>query len=168
METYHSRFVCDKLEEYKEEVHTIVNKAPEEERSYHRAHFLNATQMDPNIKYIILKSRLCQLFICNFEFQFSNLYDEPYPYSLIDSIVATRHYFTHYSPKKEAQSLKGEQLEYSIRIMRQVLEFYLLKEIGFSPEYIKNVINKRKNSLKGVVFRTNMREGNSQGKQNSL
>lgn len=168
LETYHSRFVCDKLEEFKEEVHIIVNKAPEEERNYHKAHFLNATQMDPNIKYIILKSRLCQLFICNFEFQFSNLYDEPYPYSLIDSIVATRHYFTHYSPKKEAQSLKGEQLEYSIRIMRQVLEFYLLKEIGFSPEYIENVINKRKSSLKGVIFRTSMREGNSQGKQNSL
>lgn len=147
LETYHSRFICDSLKEYKEKVDSILERCPDNERDIHREQFLSETQRDKNINYIILKSRLCDLFICNFEFSFLDFYDEKFPYLLIDSIVDTRHYFTHYSSKKEQKALRGKKLNYAIASMRQVLEFYLLKEIGFSLEYIKVVIGRRQEAI---------------------
>lgn len=147
LETYHARFVCDKLSIYKKNVKELLNQVPEAERDQHGKNFLSAAQTNKCVDYIILKSRLCDLFVCNFKYSFSNIYDEKYPYTLIDAIVDTRHYLTHYSAAKEQKALKGKDLESAVIIMRQVLEFYLLEQIGFDLEYIQTVINRRKGSF---------------------
>ncbi|NCC15350.1 MAG: hypothetical protein EOM28_03215 [Clostridia bacterium] len=147
LETYHARFVCDKLKDYKEKAQLLIDGRPETERELHKMQFLSTTQIDENIKYIILKSRLCDLFICNFQFEFCNFYEERFPYKLIDSIVDTRHYFTHYSSAKEQKALSGKNLNYGIRIMRLVLEFYILNEIGFSIDHIRKVIGRRQTTI---------------------
>lgn len=141
LETYHSRFVCDKLKQYKNRIENILSTVPEEIRNYHLKFLLSDAQ--EQIDYIILKSRLNDLMLAEFQIVFYNMSEEAFPYKFVDKVVDTRHYFTHYSKSKEGKALSGVELIVSCKILRVVLEYYLLKEIGFNQEYINSKIMER-------------------------
>lgn len=141
LETYHSRFICDKLKQYKKRIENILSEVPEEIRNYHLKFLLSDAQEQAD--YIILKSRLNDLMLAEFKIVFYNMSREAFPYKFIDKVVDTRHYFTHYSKSKEVKALSGIELIVSCRILRVMLEYYLLKEIGFNQEYINSKIRNR-------------------------
>ena len=114
-------------------------------KEYHRSYLYDETQ--ETVDYIILKSRLNDLALANFEFAFYNMSNKVHPYEFIDKIVATRHYFTHYAENKKSKSLQGDDLGIAYSILRLILSYYLLKEIGFEHEYIKDVVGQKQANI---------------------
>ena len=140
LETYHSRFICNKKEDYEKRVNDILKDVPEELKKSHYEYLFDKTQQDKNINYIILKSRLNDLMLANFDIVFFNMSNKAFPYEFVEKIVDTRHYYTHYSKSKEGKIFKGEELFFAINSLRIVLSYYLLIEIGFNKEFIDEKI----------------------------
>lgn len=147
LETYHSRFICNKKEDYEKRVNDILKDVPEELKKSHYEYLFDKTQQDKNINYIILKSRLNDLMLANFDIIFFNMSDKAFPYEFVEKVVDTRHYFTHYSKSKENKIFKGEELFFAINILRIVLSYYLLREIGFEKEFIEKKIKEMQKRL---------------------
>lgn len=140
LEIYHTIFVVDKLDEYNNLITTKLQSALPENKKLIKEFIYDDIQIKED--YILLKNRLLHLFmeslpISYFE-NFSNILN------FINSITDTRHYYTHYSRSKKYKALKGFELSISNIILQDLLESYILKEIGFQNEYIQN---HRKNSF---------------------
>ena len=90
---------------------------------------LSPTQMDKNCNYIILVSRLNDLFIGQYDGLFHNCYANGNNYA--QTIADTRHYYTHYGKSKEDKALKGEELIEAILILRLLLEYNIGLILGF-------------------------------------
>lgn len=73
--------------------------------------------------------------------------NKAFPYEFAEKVVDTRHCFTHYSKSKENKIFKGKELLFSIEILRSVLSYYLLKEIGFEKEFIKEKVRDMQTKL---------------------
>ena len=148
LETYHSRFICNKKEDYKRRVQDdILKDVPEELKKSHYEYLFDKTQQDKNTNYIILKSRLNDLMLANFDIIFFNMSNKAFPYDFVEKVVDTRHYFTHYSKSKENKIFKGKELLFAIEILRIVLSYYLLKEIGFEKEFVEKKIREMQTTL---------------------
>ena len=121
LETFHSRFFYnDKKKEYVNSVIERFGSLPNFE-TYEKL-LLCQTQMDPNCNYILLVSRLNDLFIGKNDGLFSEYYiKENYAQKIVD----TRHYYTHYGEKKEPKALKGNSLLDAIYILRLLLEYHI-------------------------------------------
>ncbi len=140
LEIYHTIFVVDKLDEYNNLITTKLQSALPENKKLINEFIYDDVQK--NEDYILLKNRLLHLFmeslpISYFE-SFTNILN------FINSITDTRHYYTHYSRSKKYKALKGFELSISNIILQDLLESYILKEIGFQNE---NIQNHRKNSF---------------------
>ena len=140
LEIYHTIFVVDKLDEYNNLITTKLQSALPENKKLINEFIYDDVQK--NEDYILLKNRLLHLFmeslpISYFE-SFTNILN------FINSITDTRHYYTHYSQSKKYKALKGFELSISNIILQDLLESYILKEIGFQDE---NIQNHRKNSF---------------------
>ncbi len=61
---------------------------------------------------------------------------------LVKNIVCTRHYFTHYNPKKENKALKGRELFDACLKLEVIFQITLLMRIGFSDSQIKTIITR--------------------------
>lgn len=147
LETYHSRFICNKKEEYEKRVNDILKDVPEELKESHYEYLFDKTQQDKNINYIILKSRLNDLMLANFDIKFFYMSNKAFPYEFVEKVVDTRHYYTHYSKTKENKIFKGEELLFAINILRIVLSYYLLMEIGFEKKFVKEKIRTMQEKL---------------------
>jgi len=146
LETYHSRFKCGKkVKKYIKRINTILSKCPEGVKEEHLKHLVSDVQKEND--YIILKSRLSDLLLAEFEFVFYKFGRRFWPYEFVDKVVNTRHYYTHYSESKESKAMKGVDLLVASKILRTVLEYYLLKEIGFEQEYIKEKIRYKQDQI---------------------
>lgn len=140
LEIYHTIFVVDKLDEYNNLITTKLQSALPENKKLINEFIYDDVQK--NEDYILLKNRLLHLFmeslpISYFE-SFTNILN------FINSITDTRHYYTHYSRSKKYKALKDFELCISNIILQDLLESYILKEIGFQNE---NIQNHRKNSF---------------------
>lgn len=124
VETFHSRFFYgDKKKKYVASV---------QERFQSTQHWellenllLSKTQMDKNCNYIILLSRLNDLFVGEYDGLFCEFYLEDPEYA--QRIADTRHYYTHYGKEKEEKALKGDELLDAIYILRLLLEYHVCK-----------------------------------------
>ena len=106
LETYHSRFVTNDMEIFRDRIDNIIlSQVPEENKEPYRKLLL----AEPK-KFITLRSRIADLMVANFEIIFDtgeiNRMDFP------KVIALTRNYYTHY--------------------LLHILEFYILKELGFT------------------------------------
>ena len=127
IETFHSRFFYnDKKKNYVKSV---------QERFGSKNNFdsikkllLNDTQMDENCNYIILVSRLNDLFIGKYDGLFYEFYGDDPLYA--QTIADTRHYYTHYGKSKESKALKGDDLVDAIYILRWLLEYNVCLVLG--------------------------------------
>ena len=61
---------------------------------------------------------------------------------LIDSIMKTRNYLTHYDSKSEAKAAKGRVLEFLCVKMNALFRLHFLKLIGFNEQEIDAIVDK--------------------------
>lgn len=126
LETFHSRFFYDnKKKEYIKSVNERFGSSQNFET--YKKLLLCQTQMDENCNYIILVSRLNDLFIRGNNGLFREYYlEENYAQKIAD----TRHYYTHYGEQKESKALKGNALLDAIYILRLLLEYHICLILG--------------------------------------
>lgn len=139
LETYHSRFVCrGTLSEFKQRIENIILKdVPEGNREYYRKILLANSQ-----RKITLQSRIADLLLADFAVHFytGEISYEDFPMR----VVSTRNYYTHYDERKRDQIIPDEDLQYYLSILKYILEYYMLKELGFSDvEFRKQCISEK-------------------------
>src|SRR5699024_7292344 len=136
LETYHSRRIANSLGNYKQRVEEILEIRTKVFREGDREFLLGESK-----KFVTLKGRLADLMIADYRFWFRTgefrLLEFP------QVIATTRNYYTHYDQKLEDKALKDENLITAFHILRNILEFYLLKEFGFREDFIHERIRER-------------------------
>ncbi len=143
LEFYHTRFIAEDLESYKQKI---------EEKYKNRPILLNYifdnTQLQSD--YVILKSRLIDLILnSNILYFFNPIINLCY---FAQSITDTRHYYTHYNIGKREKALKETELSIATVVLNTLLEYYLLKELGFDKQYLDKFTRDRLNLIKKVVI----------------
>ena len=128
LETYHSRFVTNDMEIFRDRIDNIIlSQVPEENKEPYRELLL----AEPK-KFITLRSRIADLMVANFEIIFDtgeiNRMDFP------KVIALTRNYYTHYDEqiKKTDKVLDNNELPIYTDILLHILEYYILNELGFT------------------------------------
>lgn len=97
--------------------------------------------------FIILRSRLIDIFTNDFELTKSaNMYINVIPFANI--LSDSRNYYTHYNDSKRNKCVVKDNLKYSILILEYSVSSYILKEFGFSLDYINK---KQKYTLDYIV-----------------
>ncbi|MFB4474261.1 HEPN domain-containing protein [Virgibacillus sp. SK37] len=129
LETYHSRRIAYSLHEFKERVEKLLELRPEAFRKQDRKFLLEGCR-----NFVVLRSRLADLLLADYRFIF---HTGEFKFIELPQLIAqTRNYYTHYNQKLEEKALKGEDLITAFHILRNILEFYLLKELGFKEDFI--------------------------------
>ena len=135
LETYHSRFITNNFEKYKERVENLV-KAYSAEKSEELRCFLMAKSKN----FITLESRLSDLLYAKGEIYFDTGEIKPNEFPAV--IAHTRNYYIHYDEliKEKHRVLTEEELQYYNRSLLQMLDYYILLELGFTDS---NVVKKK-------------------------
>ncbi|MGO3050040.1 hypothetical protein CD110_01705 [Staphylococcus casei] len=140
LETYHSRRIAFSLKDYKKRVEKLLKLSPESFHEKDRKFLLDGCR-----NFITLRSRIADLLLANYEFYF---YIGDFELQKFPSLIAnTRNYYTHYNPKQKDKVLKDEKLSDAFHILRNILEFYLLQELGFEEDFIHERISERIQSI---------------------
>ena len=143
LEFYHARFVVEDLESFKQKIEEKYEDKPELLN-----YILDKTQLQSD--YVVLKSRLIDLiFSSNILYFFNPIINFCY---FAQSITDTRHYYTHYNIGKREKALKETELSIATVILNTLLEYYLLKELGFNERYLDKVTRSRLNLIKKEVI----------------
>lgn len=128
LETYHSRFKTNNLNEFRKRIKTVILKDRPKEWVEKDITFLMAN----SYKFITLESRLADLLLAEFQIHFDTgdikYYDFP------NVITNTRNYYIHYdeSIKERGRILIDSELSIYNRSLLYMLEYYILIELGFS------------------------------------
>lgn len=147
LETYHSRFKTNNLNEFKKRIRTVILKDRPKEWVEKDRTFLMAN----SYKFITLESRLADLLLAEFQIHFDTgdikYYDFP------NVIANTRNYYIHYdeSIKERGRILTENELSIYNRSLLYILEYYILTELGFSN---KLMIIKKLNERWGRISET--------------
>ncbi|CAM3746871.1 HEPN domain-containing protein [Mesobacillus zeae] len=148
LETYHSRRIAYSLQDYKKRVEKLLEVRPETFRNQDREFLLDGCK-----DFVILRSRLADLLLADHRFIFHTG-----DFKLVEFpqlIAKTRNYYTHYNQKREDKTLKGEDLIIAFHILRNILEFYLLKELGFKEDFIHERTRER---IKPIMISNDIRK----------
>ena len=127
LETYHSRFITNDLDEFKSRIKEMLkNISPANAKSYHGYLLANSRT------FITLESRIADLLIANWKIHFDTGEIKHMDFPAV--IAHTRHYYTHYDERIKAKHkvLSEEELQFYNRSLLQILEYYILLELGFS------------------------------------
>lgn len=132
LETYHSRFVTNSIDEYRVKVDHLSKARPIE-----NAEELKKFLLANSNKFITLKSRLADLLFAdgNIFFDTGKIKRNDFP-----SVIAhSRNYYIHYdeSIKEKYRVLSEEELQIYNRALLQILEYYILLEFGFSVDTVE-------------------------------
>jgi hypothetical protein len=133
LETYHRRTSDEKLmdpSEFHSLVLTISESCPEE----------HAKWLDDRLKHgneISLRKRL-KLIIGPFKDKLGSNADRD---KLLNKIVDTRNYLTHYSENLKDIATDGEELLDLCQKMEVIFQLHFMKVIGFSDREIESVVN---------------------------
>ncbi|MBA4538461.1 hypothetical protein H1Z61_15310 [Bacillus aquiflavi] len=147
LETYHSRKIAYSLDDFKKRVDKLLEARPRAFWKTDKELLLGGCR-----NFVILKSRLADLLIADYKFIFhtGNFKLLEFP----NSIAQTRNYYTHYDQERENKALKGEELITAFHILRNILEFYLLRELGFKEDFIHERIRER---IKPIITSNDIR-----------
>lgn len=127
LETYHSRFITNDLDEFKSRIKEMLkNISPTNAKSYHGYLLANSRT------FITLESRIADLLLACWKIHFDTGEIRHMDFPAV--IAHTRHYYTHYdeSIKVKHKVLSEEELQFYNRSLLQILEYYILLELGFS------------------------------------
>ena len=132
LETYHSRFITNNIDEFKAKIDRLINEQPSD-----RAEELELFLLANSNKFITLESRLADLLFADgmIFFDTGKIHHKDFP-----SVIAhSRNYYIHYdeSIKEKYRVLSEEELGFYNRAIIQILEYYILLELGFSKESVE-------------------------------
>lgn len=127
LETYHSRFITNDLDEFKLRINELLQNTPTSNTEKYRGFLLANSR-----SFITLESRIADLLLASWKIHFDTgeIKHKDFP-----SVIAhTRHYYTHYDEKikEKHRVLSEEDLQFYNRSLLQMLEYYILLELGFS------------------------------------
>lgn len=136
LETYHSRFITNNLNTYKNRIQNVILKNRPQSCIATDTAFLMANSNS----FITLESRLADLLIANFEIAFDT--GDIRRYDFPEVIASTRNYLIHYNEKikQKKRVLTDEEIRIYNKTLFIILEFYLLKELGFTD--IESILHK--------------------------
>lgn len=144
LETYHSRFVTNSFDEFKTRIEYLVKGESQENAEKHRKYLMANSK-----RFITLESRLADLLVANREIYFDTGEIKREDFPLV--IAHSRNYYIHYdeSIKEKNRVLSEEELKIYNRSLLQILEYYILLELGFSEDHceIKNKLINRWGNL---------------------
>lgn len=127
LETYHSRFKTNNLNEFIERIEREFLKGRPKEWAEKDKKFLIANSRN----FITLESRLADLLLAEFQIHFDtgdiDYYDFP------NVIASTRNYYIHYDEriKKRSKVFTENELYIYNSSLLYILEYYILLELGF-------------------------------------
>ena len=109
---------------------TLVNKCPKSERDWfaQKLNYANELTLRNRIKKMIEP--------------FNRFIDGERRAELIDSIVNTRNYLTHYDLKLESKAAKGQDLHILCLKIEALFQLHFLKLIGFNDQEIDDITDK--------------------------
>lgn len=126
LETYHSRFITNNINEYKKRVERLSTNQQGVNESI--INFLVSCKG----KEIILRDRIADLLYAEGKiyFETGNINWVDFPKVISD----TRNYYIHYDEtrKKRNKILDDEELKLYCRVLFKILDYYVLKELGFN------------------------------------
>lgn len=142
LETYHSRFVTNDLKTFEKRVKSLT-QGLSQPNSEQLMDFLMARSK----RFITLESRLADLLYAN-----GTIYFDTGDIKQIDFpalIARTRNYYIHYDENLKANNriLNTDELSIYNMVLFQILEYYILSEIGFPFEEIERIIRTRWESV---------------------
>lgn len=132
LETYHSRFITNNIDSFKARIEDIVKEIPDDGKQGWRGFLLAYSN-----RFITLESRLADLLIANWKTHFDT---GKISYIDFPSVIAhSRNYYIHYDEriKEKFRVLSEEELSFYNRSLIQILEYYILQELGFSNNTIE-------------------------------
>ena len=131
LEVYHRKQCSDKYmetNEFKRIVKNLTKGFPEKDRKWFRMRLQHANELT-------LRDRIERL-IEPFD-KFVGGEREP---QLINLVVDTRNYLTHYTPRLEPRAAKGDDLYILCLKMELLFELHFLELMGFSREKINSIV----------------------------
>ena len=126
LETYHSRFVTNDIDEFRQRVDGLLSSFGETRAAEYKTYLLAHSN-----KFITLESRLADLLLAEWKIHFDtgDISHKDFP-----SIIAhSRNYYIHYDDeiKKKYKVLSQEELQTYNTVLIEILEYYILLELGF-------------------------------------
>ena len=132
LEAYHRRTSDEKHMdevEFKEIRKSLVNKCPKQERDWFAQKLNYANELTLRNRF----ERMTE--------PFSRFMGGERRLGLIDKIVKTRNYLTHYDSGLESRTAKGEVLQFLCHKMNALFQLHFLKLIGFNEEEINSIVD---------------------------
>ena len=133
LEAFHRRISDDTYmpkDEFEEIRKKLIKQIPKEHRNW----FGSKLQYDNELT---LKNRMQRL-----TDPFEKYMSGEKRSQMIDRIVKTRNYLTHYDSDSERQAAKGEVLKFLCRKMNALFRLHFLKLIGFDEQEIDAIVDK--------------------------
>lgn len=148
LETYHSRFKANNIEEFKKRIETVILKdRPNEFKEEDKA-FLMANSH----RFITLESRMADLLLAEFQIYFET--GDIKHYDFPNVVAHTRNYYIHYDEaiKKRGRVLTESELSIYNASLLYMLEYYILTELGFyDTEKIREKLKERWGSISDML-----------------
>lgn len=148
LEIFHTRFKANSISDFENRVNNIILKDRPQQFIDNDKKMLIANSK----KFITLRSRIADLLLAEYEYHFDtgdfNYYDFP------EIVANTRNYYTHYDEELmiKKRILTTEELAIYNHTIAQMLDFYILKELGFEDlSFIREKINNRWNSISDIL-----------------
>jgi hypothetical protein len=117
-------------DEFKEARKALVNKCPKRERNWFAQKLNYANELTLRNRF----ERMTE--------PFGNFMGGDNRPRLIDKIVKTRNYLTHYDSDLESETAKGEVLQFLCSKMNALFRLHFLKLIGFGEQEINEIVDK--------------------------
>lgn len=125
LETYHSRFITNNLPQYQSRVNILANMFPAVEQKKVKSYLTAKSH-----SFITLQSRIADLLLAerHIIFDTGDISRESFP----EVISRTRNYYIHYDEtiKNKHTVISKDELAIYNKVLFQILEYYILKEIG--------------------------------------
>ncbi|MDR1185435.1 MAG: hypothetical protein LBK67_11665 [Coriobacteriales bacterium] len=153
IETYHSRFVADNLEEYTRIVEDLIARFTQTQDGAETdliRESLLPTSAQGGHKHIVLKSRLGYVFLSpDIDYTFYTL--DSNSLDFINKVVASRNYYTHYDEGKRHEAFSKSELPYVNGVLMTVLSYHLLNKLKVPKKRIAEQLNMKEQRV-GDLF----------------
>ena len=148
LETFHARFITNKVKEYFRRVDELTAGYPKEEAEKWHTFLVDAGQQR-NKNGIYLRSRLADLTFAEGDVLYLTLGEDIDLEEFLQKVIFTRNYYTHYDDTKLERSFVMEDIPYVNRILTGLLQYHILKLLGIGTEKLKK-------RMYGTVLSVNM------------
>ncbi|GAH56934.1 unnamed protein product, partial [marine sediment metagenome] len=151
-ESYHRRTrkndVINKSE-HKKRIKSIIDSAPEEHKDWlkERLDFSNEPTLKQRIGELTHNGDDYWIF-------FRGKIERK---KFLKDVKNTRNYFIHYNKSLKDKALNGEELDLACIYLKNIIEYHLLREIGFSSKSIRPKIVKELNRKRDIFNVKNIR-----------